>query len=99
MYRVQADGILLRVKVKAGARQDAVLGSRGGELLVSVRARPERGKANRAVASVLARFLELPASAVVLKSGGGSPRKLFTVPLAAESVLEAAARGVPGEGT
>ncbi len=99
MYHVLAEAILLRVKVKAGARRDAVLGTRGGELLVSVRAPPERGKANRAVVAVLARFLDLPASSVALKSGGGSPRKLFAVPLAAEKVLEAAARRFSQEGT
>jgi hypothetical protein len=91
IYTVQASGILLRVKVKPGARQDAVLGVRAGELLVSVRAAPERGKANEAAAGVISRFLSLPRRAVSLKSGGGSPRKLFTLPLAAREALESAA--------
>ena len=36
----------LNVKAKPGARQDAVFGVRGGELLVAVRAVAEKGRAN-----------------------------------------------------
>jgi uncharacterized protein YggU (UPF0235/DUF167 family) len=99
LFTIQAGGILLRVKVKAGARRDAVLGVRAGELVVCVRAAPEKGKANAAVAAVLSRFLGQPRSSVVLKSGGGSPRKLFSLPLAARGAVEAAAERFSGEGT
>ena len=82
-------GITIMVRVKPGAREDAVLGVRGGELCVAVRARPEKGKANAEVIRTLAETLGISRSDVVLKSGGASPRKVFRLPSTALHALEA----------
>jgi uncharacterized protein (TIGR00251 family) len=87
------DGISLNVRVKPGAREDAVLGVRAGELLVSVRARPEKGKANEEVIRLLSRQLCVSRAEVVLKRGGASPRKVFTLPASAIPMLQRLERG------
>jgi uncharacterized protein (TIGR00251 family) len=86
-YSVAERGVLLRVKAKPRARQDAVLGVRGGQLLVSVRAPAEKGRANEEIIRVIAEALGLPRARVVLKSGGSSPRKVLLVPLEAAAKL------------
>ena len=70
----------LKVKGKPGARQDAVLGVRGAELLVAVRAVAEKGRANMEIARVIAKALGVPRDSVVLMRGGASPHKVFQVP-------------------
>jgi uncharacterized protein YggU (UPF0235/DUF167 family) len=79
--------ITLKVKARAGARQDAVVGVRGGELLVSVRAVAEKGRANEEIARVLAKALGVTRRSVVLKLGGASPHKVFLVPVEASAAL------------
>ena len=86
-YSIQADRITLKVKAKPGARQDSVLGVRGAELLVSVRAVAEKGRANGEIARVLAEALGVARGSVTLRLGGASPHKVFEVPVqAAESL-------------
>jgi len=84
----RARDVLLRVKAKPGARADRVAGVRGDRLLVEVRAAPERGKANEAVARVLADALGIPVSAIALKTGGSAPRKTFALPREALTALQ-----------
>jgi uncharacterized protein len=95
-YSVSGQTILLRVKAKPHAREDAVLGVRAGELLVSVRAPAEKGKANEEIIRVLAKALGLPRDRVVLKSGGSSPHKVFQVPRQAVTALRRIAVNWPG---
>jgi uncharacterized protein YggU (UPF0235/DUF167 family) len=87
------DGVTLMVRVKSGAREDAVLGVRAGELLVSVRARPEKGKANTEVIRLLARELCVSRDEVVLKRGGALPRKAFALPASVVPMLRRLERG------
>lgn len=87
-YSIQADSIALKVKAKPGARQDSVRGVRGVELLVSVRAVAEKGRANQEIARVVAKALGVPRGSVTLKLGGASPHKVFLVPLAAAAALQ-----------
>jgi uncharacterized protein len=86
-YTVRERDILVKVKAKPGARADRVAGLRGDSLLVEVRAAPERGKANEAIARVLAEALDLRASSVALKSGAASPLKVFVLPPEAVEAL------------
>jgi uncharacterized protein YggU (UPF0235/DUF167 family) len=86
-FTVQEKSVSLRVKAKPGARQDAVLGVRGSELLVAVRAVAEKGKANVEIVKVIAKALGMPRDSIVLKLGGGSPHKVFQVPLEAAPAL------------
>ncbi len=69
----------LKVKVVPGASQDGIAGWLGDELKVRVSAPPEKGRANKAVARLLARALGITEGEVTLASGGRSPRKVFAV--------------------
>lgn len=67
---------MLRVHVHPGARRDSVQGLRDdGALKLSVSAPPEDGKANRAVAALLAHALGVPAGRVSVVRGHGSRAK------------------------
>ena len=72
-------GVILPVRAHAGARQNAVLGTRAGALRVAVTAAPEKGKANRAIGELLARAIGVPKSSVKLLSGETSPQKRFLI--------------------
>ncbi len=87
-FTVRSGCIFLRVKAKPGAREDSVLGVRGSELVVAVRVPPEKGRANAEIARVLARTLGVRRDDVVLKVGGSSAHKVYTVPLGASAALE-----------
>jgi uncharacterized protein (TIGR00251 family) len=90
-FTLKDRAVLLRVKARAHAREDAVLGVRAGELVVSVRAPAEKGKANAEIVRVIARTLGLSRDVVALKSGGSSPHKVFLVPLEALDAVRALA--------
>lgn len=75
----EASEIRVRVTTRAGA--DEVAGERDGMLLVRVRAPPAEGRANEAVARVLARHLGVPPSSVELVRGARSREKVFRVPV------------------
>ena len=79
-------GVRLRLRVKAGARRNALLGIHAGALKLSVSAAPEKGKANKAVLALLADRLDLPASSIELLSGAASPDKAVRIPLSAGTV-------------
>jgi len=70
----------IRVKAVPGSSRSRIAGVLGDRLKVQVAAPPEDGKANRAVAQVLADWLDLPASAVELVSGASQPAKVFRIP-------------------
>jgi uncharacterized protein (TIGR00251 family) len=70
---------LLQVRVDARARRTEVAGWRGETLRVSVTAPPADGRANRAVAALLADTLGVPPSSVVLVSGAAARDKRFRV--------------------
>jgi uncharacterized protein (TIGR00251 family) len=75
----QANGTILPVRARAGARLNAILGIREGALRVSVTAAPEKGKANRAIITLLSKTLGVPKSSIELQSGETSPQKRFLV--------------------
>ena len=86
-FSIGKSEVLLRVKAKPHARENAVLGVRAGELMVAVRSPAEKGKATAEVITVIANALGLPPSSVVLKSGAASPHKTFILPRHSESAL------------
>jgi uncharacterized protein YggU (UPF0235/DUF167 family) len=87
-FTVTERGVLVRVKAKPHAREDAVAGVRGGELLVSVRAAPEKGRATEEVIRVVASAVGVPRTSVTLKSGGASPHKVLLLPPGTASSLK-----------
>ncbi len=66
----------LQIKVVPGASHDAIEGWMGESLKIRIRARPERGRANTAVIALLAATVEVPRSAVVIRSGHTSRHKI-----------------------
>ena len=68
------------VRVAPGARDDRIRGwLANGELRVAVTAPPEGGRANAAVAELLAGALGLKSRAVRLKRGAASRMKTFEI--------------------
>jgi len=81
-------GTRLRLRVKPGARRNAIVGAHGGALKLGVTAAPEKGKANRAVLELLSGVLDVPVSSIELLSGASSQDKTVRVPLDPATVRE-----------
>ncbi|MFZ5876796.1 MAG: DUF167 domain-containing protein [Nitrospirota bacterium] len=69
----------LTVKVIPRSSRNRVIGWLGDALKVAVTAPPEGGRANAAVADLLASSLDVPASSVRCVAGHASSRKLFEI--------------------
>lgn len=74
-----AEGCVLPVRAQPGARRNAIVGEHNGALKVAVTAAPEQGKANDAIAAVLAKALNLKSSQIELLSGPASRDKKFLI--------------------
>jgi uncharacterized protein (TIGR00251 family) len=72
-----ARGAVLPVRARPGARRDAVLDEYGGALRVAVSAPPEAGKANEAIARLLAETLGRRRSTIHLIAGQSSRSKHY----------------------
>jgi hypothetical protein len=72
-------GVLVKVRAAPGASRDGVAGLHGNALKVRVTAPPERGKANAAIARVLAEALGVRASTVRVHRGEASRDKWVLV--------------------
>ena len=81
MIRATSDGDGVRVPVRAQPRasRDAVAGEHNGALKIAVTSSAEGGRANKAIAAVLAKALGVRPSAVTLVSGHTSRTKTFHV--------------------
>ena len=82
--------VLVKVRAAPGASRDRVVGIHGDALKIAVAAPPERGKANLAIARLLASVLGLSPAQVRLDSGATSRDKWFRIegaPLEAARVL------------
>jgi len=66
----------LKIKVVPGASRTELCGWLGDVLKVRVAAPPEKGRANTAVESLLAKALGLPARSVRITSGKSSQHKV-----------------------
>lgn len=73
------DGVILHVRASPGARQSGIRGVHDGALKVSVTQAPEKGKANKALITVLSRSLGLRKSQIALVSGETSTQKQFLI--------------------
>ena len=94
-YRVAADGcITLTLHIQPGAKKTEIAGLHGDALKIRLSAPPVDGKANEALVKFVAEALKLPKSAVNLKSGQTSRRKVLEV---SGATREAVARFVQSE--
>ena len=85
-----AGAVTLRVKAVPGSSRDRVAGLLGDRVKVCVTAPPEGGKANAAIAALLAAALGVERGAVELRAGHGGSEKSFVV--RGVSAAEAVAR-------
>jgi hypothetical protein len=67
------------IKVKANAKENAVLEGLGGELRVLVKAPPQEGRANEAVIEILAAHFKIPKSSVAIVGGFKSKNKIVRI--------------------
>jgi len=72
-------GVRLAVKVVPGASRNRVVGELGGALKATVTAPPERGRANKLLAELLAETFHVRASQIRIESGAGSSRKTVLI--------------------
>ena len=96
LEQVQA-GTILPVKAQAGARRNRITGTHDGALKVAVNQAPERGKANAAIAKILADSLGLNKSQLELLSGQTSTHKRFLVRELSQEELRARITTILGE--
>ena len=87
--RVAADGRLtLTLHIQPGAKKTEVAGEHGDALKIRLAAPPVDGKANAALLQFIADRLGLAKSAVTLKSGQTSRRKVVEVCAVSESIVK-----------
>jgi uncharacterized protein (TIGR00251 family) len=72
-----AEGCVLAVRAQPGARRTGIIGVYNAALKVAVTAPPEKGKANEAIARVLAEALQMKVSQIGLLSGASSRDKKY----------------------
>ncbi len=86
--RVAADGrITLTLHIQPGAKKTEFAGLHGEALKIRLAAPPVDGMANEALVKFLAEMLGLPKSAVSLKSGQRSRRKVLEISSTDSSVF------------
>jgi uncharacterized protein (TIGR00251 family) len=89
-FRQAADGrITLTLHIQPGAKKTEFAGLHGDALKIRLAAPPVDGKANEALIKFVAETLKLPKSAVTLKSGQSSRRKVIEIQGATPSSVEA----------
>lgn len=85
-----AAGVLLKVRLTPKSSRDEIVGLKafGGEavLMARVRALPEDGRANHALAKLIAHWLKVPPSSVSVAQGGKSRMKQVLVEGDAETL-------------
>ena len=74
-----AEGTVLPVRARPGARRNEIRGEQDGMLKVCVTQAPEKGKANKALIALLAGGLSLRKSQLELIAGETSAKKRFLV--------------------
>ncbi len=97
----RADGLLVAVRLTPKSSRDGLDGIErlsDGRAVVKARVRavPEDGKANAALAKVLAEALDVPARDVALQSGATARLKTFVVAGDAAALARRMAAALPG---
>ncbi len=72
-------GCTVGVQASPGAKRDRLVGRYGGGIKIAVRAPPEDGRANRAIADLLAELLDVGREDVELLAGPTRRGKRFLV--------------------
>jgi uncharacterized protein len=72
-------GAVLAVRIHPRAKRNAIIGSLGDALKISVTAPPVEGRANQACIEFLADLLEVPRSSITIAAGQTSRNKVIRV--------------------
>jgi len=78
-YDVAARRLTLTVHVQPGARQSAIAGRHGDALKIRIAAPASDNRANDALIAFIAECLALPRSAVTIRQGSTSRRKVVAI--------------------
>lgn len=79
-YRVTADGcVTLTLHIQPGAKKTELAGLHGDALKIRLAAPPVDGKANEALLKFIAETLGMAKTAITLKSGHASRRKILEI--------------------
>jgi len=79
MMNRRIGGVRISVKVKSCAKEEKVEKISDTGYAVSVKAKPQDGKANYALRELLARHFDTPRSRVILVKGERSKNKVFEI--------------------
>jgi uncharacterized protein len=86
-FSVKGDRLILKVKIGTGAHGNKFCGEKNDELLIQIKAQPEKDKANKELIKFLSKSLEVSRSDIEIITGAHSHHKLITLPKSAESGL------------
>ncbi|MBK7147425.1 MAG: DUF167 domain-containing protein [Bacteroidetes bacterium] len=87
--------MFLKLKVKPGAKTDAIIREPDGTLKVKIKAPPVDGKANAYLLKYLSRILQVPTAQLRIKTGSNSSHKLLEIDAEAGHI-EAILQALPG---
>ncbi len=83
MFSTDASGLILSVKAQPKASRDCIVGvmatPEGHSLKVAVTAAPDKGKANAAIAALVAKAFDVPKTAVSVIAGASDRRKVLRI--------------------
>jgi len=77
--RESAGAVTFAVRVHPRAKRDALTGTHGDALKLSLTAPPVEGRANEAVVGFFARLLRLPRSSITIQAGQASRNKVVRI--------------------
>src|ERR1700724_2507082 len=86
--RETAKGIAFAIKVHPRARKNAITGTAGDALKLSLTAPPVDGKANQAVIEFFADIFKIPRSSVTIASGETSRLKVICISGVDKALIE-----------
>jgi len=90
-------GATFQVKVHPRARKNAITGTVGDALKLSLTTPPVEGRANEACIAFLAKFLNVPRSSVTIAAGESSRQKLIRIAGLPAAQVEEALRAALGD--
>ena len=75
-----------QIWVKPGSSKEAILPPNEKGLIVHIHAKPQDGQANESIRALMAKWLQVPKSEIVLLRGEKSRHKWLRIPFAPSSV-------------
>jgi hypothetical protein len=80
-FKIQNQQVNVWILAKPNAKKTALLSISEKELHIALRAKPQKGEANKELISYLSQLFDLPKSQIILKSGEGNKYKRVIMPL------------------